>query len=60
MIYECKCEGCSIKEYEAKMTDPVPTLCPSCGKDGFKRLISQTRFVLLGNCWASDGYEKHL
>ena len=42
------------------MTDPVPTLCPSCGKDGFKRLISQTRFVLLGNCWASDGYEKHL
>lgn len=58
MIYECKCEGCKISEYEARITDPVPDKCPDCGSRGFKRLISQSRFVLLGNCWASDGYGK--
>jgi putative FmdB family regulatory protein len=56
MIYECKCKTCDISEYEASVKEEVPDRCPKCGAEGFMRLISLTKFLLVGGGWASDGY----
>jgi predicted nucleic acid-binding Zn ribbon protein len=38
------------------MTDPPVTVCPTCGDDHVRKLISQTSFVLKGGGWYKDHY----
>jgi putative FmdB family regulatory protein len=50
--YEHKCNKCGYEWDDFyKMSDPVPTICPSCNEEGFvKRLISAVpgRVVITG------------
>lgn len=56
-MYEFFCEACQKKtELLMKFSDPLPTECPSCGKGPFRKLLSQTAFILKGGGWYSEGY----
>jgi putative FmdB family regulatory protein len=51
-IYEYRCQACG-HDMEAiqKMSDPVLTECPVCGKPELKKLISAAGFQLKGSGW---------
>lgn len=60
-IYEYQCQECqNIFEFEpisSEARDKI--ICPNCKENNsnkFKKLISQTSFVLKGGCWAKDNY----
>jgi len=55
-IYEYHCSSCGInKEVLQKMSDPVLTTCPECGKETFFKQLSAPGFQLKGSGWyASD------
>ncbi|MGM0574553.1 MAG: FmdB family zinc ribbon protein [Myxococcota bacterium] len=56
-IYEYRCESCGehLEKMQAISEDPI-TLCPECGDEALKRLISQTSFVLKGSGWYVTDY----
>jgi putative FmdB family regulatory protein len=58
MTYEYLCRACEHTwETDQKITDEPLRICPVCGKDEAKRLISQSTFILNGDNWASkNGY----
>ncbi len=55
-IYEYHCSSCGCnKEVMQKMSDPVLTTCPECGKESFSKQLSAPGFQLKGSGWyASD------
>jgi putative FmdB family regulatory protein len=57
MTYDYECTECKHTwEVEAKITDPVETTCPKCGKEAAKRLISGAPvFHLIGSGWFKSG-----
>jgi len=58
MTYEYQCTdlACQHKwEAEQRITEPAMTVCPACGRDTARRLISQTTFILNGTGWANKG-----
>jgi len=57
-IYLYRCSACeSTHEVFAKMSDPAPTRCESCGAEGsLQRQLSRTSFALKGGGWYSEGY----
>jgi putative FmdB family regulatory protein len=58
-IYEYECKLCSHKfQLLQKMSDPAPSICPNCGKEGgIHKLISQTSFELKGSGWYVTDYK---
>ena len=51
-IYEYACESCGFEdEYLQKVSDPLLTDCPQCGKATFKKLVSAAGFQLKGSGW---------
>jgi putative FmdB family regulatory protein len=51
-IYEYRCASCGFeKEYLQKISDPLLTDCPECGKSTFNKLVSAAGFQLKGNGW---------
>lgn len=51
-IYEYACESCGFEgEYLQKVSDPLLTNCPKCGKATFNKLISAAGFQLKGSGW---------
>lgn len=55
-IYEYECTKChKHHEIMQKHSDPVLTICPSCGGQ-IKKLISNTSFVLKGTGWYKTDY----
>jgi putative FmdB family regulatory protein len=51
-IYEYRCTSCGFeKEYLQKVSDPLLTDCPECGKSTFSKLVSAAGFQLKGNGW---------
>ncbi len=58
-IYEYECEFCLHRfQLLQKMSDPAPSVCPNCSKEGgIKKLISQTSFELKGNGWYVTDYK---
>ena len=51
-IYEYRCGSCGFEhEYLQKITDPLLTECPECGKPTFNKLVSAAGFQLKGNGW---------
>lgn len=60
MIYEYECQECNrvFERWSCKARDMRWTeLCPDCSGVGH-RIISQTSFVLKGEGWYRDGYQK--
>lgn len=57
-IYEYKCRQCD-HYYEAlqKMSDPVLTDCPECGKPALKRMLSAPQFRLKGGGWYETDFK---
>jgi putative FmdB family regulatory protein len=51
-IYEYRCASCGFEnEYLQKISDPLLTDCPECGKSTFSKLVSAAGFQLKGNGW---------
>lgn len=57
-LYEFRCEQCDkVSEFQLKMSDAYPTLCPACGKEGLKKIMSLPAFQLKGSGWYKDAYD---
>lgn len=51
-IYAYRCEACGFaKDVLQKMSDPQLTVCPSCGKESFKKQVTAAGFQLKGSGW---------
>ncbi|MCK9532821.1 MAG: zinc ribbon domain-containing protein [Gammaproteobacteria bacterium] len=57
-IYEYACKACGHQmEAMQKMSDPVLTDCPSCGKAELQKLISAAGFRLKGGGWYETDFK---
>jgi putative FmdB family regulatory protein len=51
-IYAYRCDECGFaKDVLQKVSDPVLTVCPSCGKSAFKKQVTAAGFQLKGTGW---------
>ena len=51
-IYAYRCEACGhAKDVLQKISDPVLTVCPSCGASAFKKQVTAAGFQLKGSGW---------
>ncbi|MCA1858167.1 zinc ribbon domain-containing protein [Massilia oculi] len=51
-IYAYRCDECGFtKDVLQKISDPVLSVCPSCGKDAFKKQVTAAGFQLKGTGW---------
>ena len=51
-IYAYKCQACGhAKDVLQKMSDPVLTVCPVCGKPEFQKQVTAAGFQLKGSGW---------
>jgi len=51
-IYEYRCADCGFQnEYLQKVSEPPMTVCPSCGKEAFRKLLTAAGFQLKGSGW---------
>lgn len=57
-IYEYRCASCGFeKEYLQKVSDPVLTECPECGKPTFEKQLTAAGFQLKGNGWYATDFK---
>ena len=51
-IYEYRCGSCGFEaEFLQKVSEPLRTQCPECGKATLQKLVSAAGFQLKGNGW---------
>lgn len=51
-IYAYRCDDCGYeKDILQKISDPILTDCPSCGKPAFKKQLTAAGFQLKGGGW---------
>ena len=51
-IYAYRCDECGFaKDVLQKISDPVLTVCPNCGKSSFKKQVTAAGFQLKGTGW---------
>jgi putative FmdB family regulatory protein len=51
-IYAYRCEACGhAKDVLQKISDPLLTVCPSCGAEAFKKQVTAAGFQLKGSGW---------
>jgi putative FmdB family regulatory protein len=51
-IYAYRCDACGhAKDVLQKVSDPLLTVCPSCGADSFKKQVTAAGFQLKGSGW---------
>ena len=56
-IYEYRCSDCGFQdEYLQKVSDSPLTVCPSCGKATFQKLLSAAGFQLKGSGWYATDF----
>ena len=56
-IYAYRCDECSFaKDVLQKMSDPVLTVCLSCGKPSFKKQVTAAGFQLKGTGWYATDF----
>ena len=57
-IYEYRCQECGFQdEYLQKVSEPPMTVCPSCGKASFRKLLSAAGFQLKGSGWYATDFK---
>ena len=57
-IYEYRCSSCGFqKEYLRKVSDPVMSVCPECGKNTFSKMLSAPGFQLKGSGWYATDFK---
>jgi putative FmdB family regulatory protein len=58
-IYEYRCQSCNHElEKLQRLSDPVLTVCPECGKAKLRRLISAAGFRLKGAGWYETDFKQ--
>lgn len=56
-IYEYRCSECGFQsEYLQKVSEPPLSVCPSCGKPAFQKLLSAAGFQLKGSGWYATDF----
>jgi putative FmdB family regulatory protein len=51
-IYAYRCEACGFaKDVLQKISDPILTDCPACGKSSFRKQVTAAGFQLKGSGW---------
>jgi putative FmdB family regulatory protein len=56
-IYEYRCSSCGFqKEYLRKVSDPLMTDCPECGKQTFSKMLTAAGFHLKGSGWYATDF----
>jgi putative FmdB family regulatory protein len=56
-IYEYRCSDCGFQdEFLQKVSEPPMTVCPSCGKQAFAKLLSAAGFQLKGSGWYATDF----
>ena len=56
-IYEYRCLECNHQEeHLQKVSEPPLTVCPSCGKPTYKKLLSAAGFQLKGSGWYATDF----
>ncbi|MGB5081103.1 MAG: FmdB family zinc ribbon protein [Burkholderiales bacterium] len=56
-IYEYRCSSCGFqKEYLRKISDPLMTDCPECGKRTFSKMLTAAGFHLKGSGWYATDF----
>ncbi len=56
-IYEYRCGECGFQdEYLQKASEPQLTVCPSCGRPAFRKLLSAAGFQLKGSGWYATDF----
>ena len=57
-IYEYRCSACGHQdEFLQKVSDPVLTKCPECGKSKFEKQLSAAGFQLKGSGWYATDFK---
>ncbi len=57
-IYEYVCDACGCeKEVLQRMSDEPLSLCPSCGKETFRKRLSAAGFRLKGSGWYETDFK---
>ena len=56
-IYAYRCEACGFaKDALQKVSDPLLTVCPSCGAATFKKQLTAAGFQLKGTGWYATDF----
>lgn len=57
-IYAYKCDSCGFaKDILRKISDPLLTQCPECGKDTFSKQVTAAGFQLKGSGWYATDFK---
>jgi putative FmdB family regulatory protein len=57
-IYAYKCNACGFaRDVLQKMSDPVLTECPTCGKSSFVKQLTAAGFQLKGSGWYATDFK---
>lgn len=57
-IYEYRCATCGFqKEYLQKVSAPLLSVCPECGKETFGKLLTSAGFQLKGGGWYATDFK---
>jgi putative FmdB family regulatory protein len=57
-IYEYRCSACGHQEeFLQKVSDPVLTECPACGKPALEKQLSAAGFQLKGSGWYATDFK---
>ena len=56
-IYAYRCETCGYaQDVLQKISDPLLTVCPACGKQSFSKQITAAGFQLKGTGWYATDF----
>lgn len=57
-IYEYRCSSCGFqKEYLQKVSDPLHSVCPECGKPSLGKMLTAAGFHLKGGGWYATDFK---
>jgi putative FmdB family regulatory protein len=57
-IYEYRCSLCGAEqEVLQKVSEPLLTQCPSCGKPGLQKVLTAAGFQLKGSGWYATDFK---
>ena len=57
-IYEYRCLECGFQdEFLQKVSEPQKTVCPACGREAFRKLVSAAGFQLKGSGWYATDFK---
>ncbi len=57
-IYEYRCDSCGHQdEHLQKVSEPLISACPSCGKATYRKLLSAAGFQLKGSGWYATDFK---